>query len=250
MGRKMKHGDAVRGHRAREYNLWVGMRFRCNNKKCSIYKHYGGKGIRVCARWNNKEDGYQNFLADMGRAPTAKHSIDRKDSLGDYGPQNCRWATAREQARNTATNRALTYCGKTMCIADWADEMKIPAQRISCRLHRGLSVKEALFSGTKARRYEMSPGDRFGRWRVLSETSRGKSGTRRYLCACDCGTRMAIAASTLGGGKTGMCRACSNKKNGMRRRAERLMRDGIVKALRKYPNMLPPDRGDQAWARW
>lgn len=63
------------------------------------YADYGGRGIKVCERWRG-EMGYANFLADMGRRPSNKHSIDRINNDGNYEPGNCRWATAKEQASN------------------------------------------------------------------------------------------------------------------------------------------------------
>ena len=72
------------------------MRRRCSNPKSIGFKSYGGRGIRVCERW----DTFANFLADMGRKPSARHSIDRIDNDGDYEPDNCKWSTPKEQASN------------------------------------------------------------------------------------------------------------------------------------------------------
>lgn len=79
-----------------EYSVWRGMKARCRNSRRPGYKYYGGRGIRVCARWRRS---FISFLADMGRRPKGR-SIDRKNNNGDYTPRNCRWATPEEQRNN------------------------------------------------------------------------------------------------------------------------------------------------------
>ena len=79
-----------------EYWVWVAMRSRCNCPTCNAYKHYGGRGIKVCKRW----DSFENFIKDMGFRPSDNHSIDRIDVNGDYEPNNCRWATQLTQVLN------------------------------------------------------------------------------------------------------------------------------------------------------
>ena len=84
-----------------EYNSWYGMLQRCENPNHSSYDHYGGRGIKVCTRWHK----FENFYADMGRKPGPGYSIDRIDNDGDYEPDNCRWATVKEQNMNQRSRK-------------------------------------------------------------------------------------------------------------------------------------------------
>lgn len=74
---------------------------RCTNPEAWQWGYYGGRGIKVCQRWNTVDGGsFENFLADMGERPSSSVSLDRIDNDGDYEPGNCRWATRVEQRRN------------------------------------------------------------------------------------------------------------------------------------------------------
>ena len=92
----IKHGHALLMGRSKTYKVWLAMRRRCNDPKQRNYKHYGGRGITVCERWQND---FMNFYNDMGAAPIGK-TIDRIKVNGNYEPGNCRWATKSEQERN------------------------------------------------------------------------------------------------------------------------------------------------------
>ena len=82
----------------REHHSWKGMIQRCTNRRTPAWKDYGGRGIRICARWRRS---FAAFFADMGRCPSRRHSLDRwPNNDGDYSSKNCRWATKSEQARN------------------------------------------------------------------------------------------------------------------------------------------------------
>ncbi len=101
-GSRITHGETL-GKQTAEYTCWAGMVSRCENPRVERYPRYGGRGITICARWRygeNGKSGYECFLADMGRKPTPKHSIDRIDNDGNYESSNCRWATRSEQRRN------------------------------------------------------------------------------------------------------------------------------------------------------
>ncbi len=114
---------------------------RCYDEHCAWYRRYGGRGIRVCERWRAS---FAAFFDDMGPRPGHGYSIERIDNDGDYEPGNVRWATAREQARNTRRNRLITVGGRTQCVAAWAEERGVRPQLISTRLSRGWSDYEAV----------------------------------------------------------------------------------------------------------
>lgn len=115
-----------------EYVVWCSLRHRCSNPNDAGWKNYGGRGIKVCERW---EKSFEAFLEDMGRRPSDKHSIDRfPNNDGDYEPGNCRWATAKEQQRNTRRNYRVFYNGETKCIAEWADQYGVSQPILYTRL--------------------------------------------------------------------------------------------------------------------
>ena len=90
------HGHAGHENITPTYQSWSHMKWRCLNPKADNFSYYGGRGIRVCERWLNS---FENFLADMGERP-ANRTLDRKDNSADYRPDNCHWATKKEQANN------------------------------------------------------------------------------------------------------------------------------------------------------
>jgi hypothetical protein len=137
---KLKHGATRNGCRY-EYRCWIAMRTRCNNPNVPHWKWYGGAGIRVCERW----DSFELFLADVGPAPSQKHSLDRyPNSSGNYEPGNVRWATVQEQRNNTSRNLRITLGGVTKTLAEWCRERGLSYSRALYRLQVGLSIDVAL----------------------------------------------------------------------------------------------------------
>lgn len=137
------------------YSVWYGMHKRCYNAKAKDYKHYGGRGIKVCDRWLQKhdgvEEGFVNFLTDMESTFQKGLEIDRIDVNKNYEPSNCRWAPRRTQVINRRymgngfDARLIEYNGKTLCISEWADEVGVFKKVLSDRLGKlGWDIEKAL----------------------------------------------------------------------------------------------------------
>ncbi len=117
-----------------EHATWCRMRGRCGNPNFPQFKDYGGRGIRVCERWNS----FENFLADMGPRPSAQHSLDRfPDNDGHYEPGNCRWATKAEQLENRRITIYVEINGVTRSTIGWSQITGISKTLIRKRWNRG-----------------------------------------------------------------------------------------------------------------
>ena len=125
-----------------EYKSWQGSKNRCLNINHRQYPDYGARGITVCDRWLN----FKNFLADMGLKPSPKHSLDRIDNDGDYCPENCRWATPKEQANNKRNNQIIKIEGKTLNIIQWEEKQGFNSGIIYSRLIDGWSEFDAVMT--------------------------------------------------------------------------------------------------------
>lgn len=119
-----------------EWSTWQNMKNRCYNEKDASYIHYGGRGIRVCDSWINS---FINFFSVMGERPSPEHSIDRIDVNGDYTPENCRWATKSEQAKNKRPVTAIEILGVVKTLNDWSKLSGVNKQTISKRMQSGVT---------------------------------------------------------------------------------------------------------------
>lgn len=126
----------------REYRIWQSMKSRCKYSNRPSWADYGARGITVCDRWNQS---FQAFIDDMGLCPSDKHSIDRIDNDLGYCPENCRWATTKEQALNSRHNRLITFDGETKPLLKWAESTGLDRTIIQSRIdYYGWSIERAL----------------------------------------------------------------------------------------------------------
>jgi hypothetical protein len=126
-----------------EFRSWCAMKQRCYCPRHCKYPRYGARGVRVADRWLGP-NGFANFLADMGRKPTPKHEIDRTDNDGPYSPENCRWATRKEQMNNTRKTRRLTFRGRTQTVSQWCEELGVSKATVFRRLADGWTTERAM----------------------------------------------------------------------------------------------------------
>lgn len=125
----------------RLYRIWRKMKHRCSSPKLPNAESYFLKGVRVCQEWYRDYEAFQEWALSHGYNDTL--SIDRIDNDGDYCPENCRWATLKEQHNNMSNNRRITYMGRTQTLAQWCDELHLNYARTKGRLRAGWNVSDA-----------------------------------------------------------------------------------------------------------
>lgn len=140
---QLRHGHRRRNFVSAEYRVWRHIRTRCENERSPAFKDYGGRGIRVCDRWLD----FVNFYDDMGPRPSPNHSIDRIDNSKGYEPSNCRWATSKEQQRNRRDNRVFEFDGITASLAEHCERMNLKYKTVHRRLVCGASIELAFTAG-------------------------------------------------------------------------------------------------------
>ena len=158
-----KHGDVnvterIIGHDVASHELYFSFKsifHRCNNPKNPKYKDYGGRGIKVCERWSER-DGFLHFLEDMGERPEGM-SLDRIDNNSGYAPENCRWATQKEQCNNRRDTIKVEFNNKTQSLQEWADEVHLSRTTIFNRLKRGWDFEEAITLKPFQQRQKIEP---------------------------------------------------------------------------------------------
>lgn len=142
LDRRVKHGK----WKTKTFNVWYGMKRRCSDPAVSNYPSYGGRGIRVCRRW---EESFSAFLEDMGECPLG-YTLDRIDGTRGYAPDNCRWQTPKQQAANRCTARTLTFQGVTHSLKEWSEVVGLKYTTLHERIRRGLPVEKILQKGVLA----------------------------------------------------------------------------------------------------
>lgn len=142
-GGNYKHGGSpTKTKPNRLYGIWAGMLNRCHNRNNKAYSYYGGCGITVCKEWRQNFDAFRDWATANGYCKNL--TIDRVDNNGDYCPENCRWATIKEQNSNKRNNRLLTYNAETRTLTEWAKIIGITKWALSWRIRNGWSIEKAL----------------------------------------------------------------------------------------------------------
>jgi len=141
------HGlSRVAGKITRLYNVWNHMRHRCLNKDDPHYKYYGARGLTICQEW----DDYPKFHDwALSNGYTEKLTIERIDNNSGYSPNNCRWATRKEQARNSRHNHRVFFNGEDKALIEWAEVLGVKSATLNMRLRRGWPIEKALTEPVK-----------------------------------------------------------------------------------------------------
>lgn len=140
--------NAIHGWKdSKTYRVWSHMKERCERRSHKSWPDYGGRGIKVCDRWQN----FESFLSDMGPVPE-RLTLERIDVNGNYTPENCRWASRTEQARNRRSTRLLTAFGETKPAASWLEDGRCSANRTTFykRIASGWDDRRAIVQPMRA----------------------------------------------------------------------------------------------------
>lgn len=154
----------------RIYRIHTLMKRRCYSKKDQDYKDYGGRGIKICDEWLDKENGFMNFHDwAMENGYSDDLSIDRIDVNGNYEPNNCKWATDEAQANNKRNNHYVEINGVVKTITQWAKENNLAAYTIRRRIEKGISGEELLMPVDKIGTAEYASNNKGVTWHSKSK---------------------------------------------------------------------------------
>jgi hypothetical protein len=135
------HKKTVHGKIPRDvYMAWHSMKDRCLNPNHPFWYRYGGRGITVSEQWKD----FEAFRNDVGPKPSKKHSLDRIDNDLGYFPDNCRWATRKQQNLNRSNSKYLTAFGESKLLVEWAKVRGIPHTTLRNRIALGWGAERAL----------------------------------------------------------------------------------------------------------
>lgn len=135
------------------YNCWNNIKQRCYNVNDKSYKYIGGLGVKVCDRWLDEDNGFLNFLADVGEKEDG-FCLYRKDISKDYTPENSVWVSMLEVNRNKNSNKTFTINHETKCLAEWAEVFNVAYANLQYRIKTGWKIEE-LFTPKVQGRYQM-----------------------------------------------------------------------------------------------
>lgn len=128
----LQTGAKVGGTRL--YGIWIGMKGRCYNEHDARYDRYGRRGISVCKEWKENFEAFHNWAISNGYSDNL--TIDRIDNNGNYSPENCRWATPKEQSRNRSTNINITIGNSTRTLTEWCEIFELDSGIVFSRYKR------------------------------------------------------------------------------------------------------------------
>lgn len=132
----------------RIYNIWAGMKDRCLSSNNPTFKHYGGRGIKICDAWLNFEPFYKWALQNGYHDNL---SIERINNNGNYEPNNCEWATQKKQSNNTRRSKFIEFNGQKKTIKEWAEHLDIKYLLLYKRLSRGWSIEKAFYTPSRSK---------------------------------------------------------------------------------------------------